>query len=200
MKVAKRIGVGFAVAIVVAAALQLAAPKAVRAVVSTFVTVANAPSNPVPVANSQNSSGFIQPLVTQDYDNLAHRPFAITQTCRFDLNGECNNMGITAFEHTASVIEEISGSCSFGSLNGSAQVEDIRLISTASGGGEAFVYFWPTWSIPGPATSRMVFGRQTHFVLNAASGRAVVTVGINTSTQSAGTCVYTYLGYTVDVP
>ena len=200
MKLLKRIGVGLAATIVVAAALQLAAPKAVRAVVSTFVTVANAPSNPVPVANSQNSSGFLQPLVTQDYDNLARRPFVITQTCRFDLNGECDNIGITAFEHTASVVEEISGSCSFNSNNGSAQVEDIRLISTASAGGEAFVYFWPTWSSPGPVISRMVFGRQTHFVLNAASGVALVKVTINTSTQSAGNCTYTYLGYTVNVP
>ncbi len=200
MTVAKRIGVGFAATIVVAAALQLVAPKAVRAVVSTFVTEGNAPSNPVPVANSQNSSGFLQPLLTQDYDNLAHRPFAITQTCRFDLNGECDNIGITAFEHTASVVEEISGSCSFSSLNGTAQVEDIRLISTASAGGEASVYFWPTWSAPGPVIGRMVFGRQTHFVLNAASGMALVKVTINTSTQSAGNCVYTYLGYTVNIP
>ena len=196
MKLSKRIGIGLAATIVVAAALQLVAPRAVRAVVSTFVTVANAPSNPVPVANSQNSSGFVQPLVTQDYDNLAHRPFAITQTCRFDLSGECENIGITAFEHTASVIEEVSGSCVFGS----AQVNDINLVAGSAAGGEVFVYFWPAWSLPGPETSRMVFGRQTHFVVNAASGRAVVNVSIDTSTQSVGNCTYTYLGYTVDIP
>ena len=148
MKLSKRMGMGLAATIVVAAALQLVAPRAVRAVVSTFVTVANAPSNPVPVANSQNSSGFMQPLVTQDYDNNAHRPFVTTQSCNFNLSGECQNIGITAFEHTASVIEEISGSCAF---NGSAQVTGIYLESgsPSGGGGPVFLYFWPAWTLPG---------------------------------------------------
>jgi hypothetical protein len=202
MKLSKRIGKALAATIVVAAALQLVAPKAVRAVVSTFVTVANTPTNPVPVGNAQNSSGFLQPLLTQDYDNLAHRPFAITQSCRFDITGLCLNVGISAFEHTASVIEEVSGFCSYNGANGTAQVTDIHLVTGASPGGgpgEVQVYFWPTWTIPNPVTGRMYFGRQTHFVVNAASGAAQMSVSLNTSTQSAGSCVYTYVGYVVDV-
>jgi len=52
MNIVRRIIVGLAGVVVVALAMELAAPKAVRAVVSTLVTVANTSANPVPVAGN----------------------------------------------------------------------------------------------------------------------------------------------------
>lgn len=51
MKVLRRIVVGLAGVVLVASALELVAPKAVQAVVSTLVTVSNTSANPVPNLN-----------------------------------------------------------------------------------------------------------------------------------------------------
>lgn len=56
MNVLRRIVVGLAGVVVVALAIELAAPKAVHALVSTLVTVTNTSANPVPVTGDVNAT------------------------------------------------------------------------------------------------------------------------------------------------
>jgi hypothetical protein len=58
MKVLRRIAMGIGGTVVVALVIGLAAPKTVRAVVSTLVTVVNTSANPVPNRDVDNSANF----------------------------------------------------------------------------------------------------------------------------------------------
>ncbi|MGC1290696.1 MAG: hypothetical protein WA855_05395 [Candidatus Acidiferrales bacterium] len=89
-------GAGMAGVLFLASAMALFAPKAVHAVVSTFVTVANTSSNPVP---------------TQSVDNPALQPFQATGTCN-SVGQQCSTSdffivpaGMTA------VVQDASGNC-----------------------------------------------------------------------------------------
>lgn len=55
MNVLRRIVLGIAAVVVVALALELVAPKAVRAVSNLFITVTNTSANPVPVLEDRES-------------------------------------------------------------------------------------------------------------------------------------------------
>jgi hypothetical protein len=71
MKLFKRILIGFGTILLLALSLQLVAPKAVHAVVSTLVTVANTSANPVPVAQAKtNYINLAFNTSTQGYDEL----------------------------------------------------------------------------------------------------------------------------------
>jgi len=103
MNVLRRITMGIGGTVVVALVIGLAAPKTVRAVVSTLVTVANTPANPVP---------------NRDVDNSANFPFS-SEVCIGDANF-CQGVtdGFTVPAATSSgvpvkrlIIESISGAC-----------------------------------------------------------------------------------------
>src|SRR5487761_260583 len=99
----QRIAMGIGGTVVVALVIGLAAPKTVRAVVSTLVTVANTPANPVP---------------TQSVDNPALHPFQAQANCTADISGTCTAdqfflipAGMTA------VVQYFSGECRIGDSN-----------------------------------------------------------------------------------
>jgi len=81
MNIMRRIVVGFGGVIVVALAIELAAPKAVHAIVSTLVTVANTSANPVPVTEGKD---------------LVQEPFA-TSICEDSGDSYCATTVSTAF-------------------------------------------------------------------------------------------------------
>ncbi|MGA2813468.1 MAG: hypothetical protein ABSG16_18865 [Candidatus Acidiferrum sp.] len=60
MKHLQRFLMGLGTVVLLAVSLQLAAPKAVHAVVSTLVTIANTPSNPVYTTDAVNSENLLQ--------------------------------------------------------------------------------------------------------------------------------------------
>jgi hypothetical protein len=71
MKLFKRFLMGLGTVLLLALSLQLVAPKAVHAVVSTLVTVANTSSNPVLVAQAKaNFINLAFNTTTQGYDQL----------------------------------------------------------------------------------------------------------------------------------
>jgi hypothetical protein len=53
MKMLRRFLIGLGTVLLLAVSLQIFAPKAVRAVVTTLVTVANTPANPVPIQQAK---------------------------------------------------------------------------------------------------------------------------------------------------
>ncbi len=73
--------------VVVAAALQLAAPRAVHAVVSALVTVANTSANPVPVVNATENPSQIMELYT-DADEGKTAAFAVVNPASGVFSGE----------------------------------------------------------------------------------------------------------------
>ncbi len=80
--VLKRIAMGVGGVVIVALLLALVAPKAVHAIVSTLVTVANTYSNPVPVAQAKaNYINLAYDSNTSGYDELladgTSTPFSI---------------------------------------------------------------------------------------------------------------------------
>jgi hypothetical protein len=82
MKLFKRFLMGLGTVLLLALSLQLVAPKAVHAVVSTLVTVANTSSNPVPVAQAKaNYINLAYDVNSQGYNELladgTSTPFSI---------------------------------------------------------------------------------------------------------------------------
>lgn len=65
MRIAKKLAHGLISVLALAAALQLIAPKAARAVVSTFVTVVNSPANPVTTLSSSQAPSQLMELYTE---------------------------------------------------------------------------------------------------------------------------------------
>lgn len=125
MNIVRRIVVGLAGVIVVALAIELAAPKAVHAIVSTLVTVANTSSNPVPtvavdtrsvnvvnaavpVTGNVNATLTGTPTVSLNgnvpvanpLDNNNNPSPLVTQPSArnfFQLEGSCTNSGAVCF-------------------------------------------------------------------------------------------------------
>jgi hypothetical protein len=115
MKIFKRFLMGIGTVVLLALSLQLVAPKAVHAVVSTLVTVANTPTNPVP---------------TREVDNPADYPFS-APLC-FGSSDFCGGAQAVVYVPTVTttglpikrlVIETVTGTCydslgEFGELAG----------------------------------------------------------------------------------
>ncbi len=74
MKILQRLLMGLGGVVLLAVSLQMVAPRTVHAVVSTLVTVANTPSNPVYTADAINSENLLQVtcnLPDTSYDGLS---------------------------------------------------------------------------------------------------------------------------------
>jgi hypothetical protein len=109
MNVLRKFLVGLGSLVVVALVLALAAPKTVRAVVSTLVTVSNTTSNPVPTADVYHSA-------TQ----------SVSLFCDFSLNTSCISLPPTGGPNVAYTVP----------AGQTLMVTDVE-ITTAGGGGNA---------------------------------------------------------------
>jgi len=121
MKLLKRVLMGFGTVLLLALSLQLLAPKAVHAVVSTLVTIANTTSNPVP---------------TLAVDNPAKTPFFASGICK-NVNGG-NQCGAQNFlpipPGVTAVVQDVSGFCRVLSGQGAAGVPVYTSLGSSNGG------------------------------------------------------------------
>jgi hypothetical protein len=99
MKSLKRLLMGLRTVLLLAVSLQLFAPRAVHAVVSTLVTAANTPSDPVYTTDAVNSENLLQ--VTR----------ALPQTSN-DGTGVPNKNCYTVPAGQRALVEQVDGICS----------------------------------------------------------------------------------------
>lgn len=211
MNVLRRIVLGLAGVVAVALAMQLAAPKAVQAIVSHFVTVDNTAANPVPVAgtvavsslpavqlsgnvNATVTNGPATPVPTFATDDPGRIPF---QAAEQDATA-CNGQGICFLQFGTVpaghriVIKHVSGA-----LFTAASSQTIVTVGPFNGAGLAFESFMVG---PGRGTGfpvETVFDQPVQFYFD--QGQAVE-VSLNaTSTFISGTsALMTLTGYELD--
>lgn len=168
------------------------APKAVHAVVSTLVTVANTAANPVPT-HSVDSAPLLQ-------------TFAVTGTCLLDsfspnLPVECRagNVLVIPLGMTA-VVQDISGNCRSFTYDGSVAPPPAQIDIFASGQAiqagdlELSTVFQNATTLGGATTATYVFARPgTLYVPSSATAQSA----INFSTVPAAptSCVVNLAGY-----
>jgi hypothetical protein len=99
MSILKKITIGFGGVVLAALLLALTAPKAVHAVVSTLVTVANTPTNPVYTTDAVNSENLLQVTCT-------------LPDTSFDGNSISNRSCYTVPAGQRALIEQVDGICS----------------------------------------------------------------------------------------
>lgn len=129
MNVVCKIVVGLAGTLVVALALQLAAPKAVHAVVSHFITVDNTAANPVPITGSVNVANTANMNVTNTPSVNVANTVPVTGTVAVNslppvqLGGSVNVTNATDAKGNPVLVTDsdaarnsflVSGNCSFG--------------------------------------------------------------------------------------
>lgn len=161
MKIAKKLAYGLAGVVALAAAIQLAAPRTVHAVVSTLVTVVGS----VAVTNPANSSGAPQPLVTQDSEHKAYLPFRMTTDCTFDVHHSCLNAVAQVTGTQVLVINDVSGTCSL-PPSGEMASSQVNLYDPSTGTAVSYA-FPPVSAGESPTQITFIFGRQTYIVLDS---------------------------------
>jgi hypothetical protein len=121
MKTFKRSLMGLGIVLLVAVSLQLFAPKAVHAIVSTLVTVANSSANPVP---------------TLAVDNPAKTPFFASATCKNSAGGDqCSAQNFLAVPAgMTAVVQDVSGYCRVQSGQGALGIPIYTTIGSFNGG------------------------------------------------------------------
>lgn len=186
MKWAKRIGKALAATIVLAAALQLAAPRAVHSAVAALVSVVGN----VAVTNPLNSSGGPQPLVVQDVASGAGAPVGFELSCEFD-GGICSSF---LPEHAwpdqnVVVITDISGTCTTNSGLVGTQA-DYRVASSATR-----LVVTPNLIANAGGNYYYTFGRQTNLLLNFTDGNAGLGFVADTLGNTTGGCIVSFAGY-----
>jgi hypothetical protein len=148
MKIFKRFLMGLGTVLLLALSLQLVAPKAVHAVVSTLVTVANTAADPVPVHSVDS-----QPQL-QTFDFLADCDAPAQQACTQTL-GQVPK-GMTA------VVQDVSADCFSSNINGVAGPPPGALTVSSIGAGVGGNLFLHSVFQQANATSaEYVFARQT---------------------------------------
>jgi hypothetical protein len=192
--VLKRAAIGLAGAGAMALVVLLAAPTAVRSAVATFVSVVG---NVASMNANDPNTGFPMPLLTKDYDLEAHTASMSTQTCTFGVFG-CQTPGLRAGLNSASVLEDISGTCTF---QGTVNTDDLAAIELLFGDPQSGqpvhpVYFSPTSEVSSSAGRTIYFGRPIHYVLNELTEPA--TLNVSLLAPGSGSCTVTYSGYNVD--
>ncbi len=117
----KRIAMGIGGVVVAAMLLAVAAPKAVHAIVSTLVTIANTPSNPVP---------------TLSVDNPAKTPFFATATWKDANSDQCLAEHFLAIPPgMTAVVQDVSGYCRVQDNEGALGIPIDTSIFSHNGGG-----------------------------------------------------------------
>jgi hypothetical protein len=109
MKLLQRFLMGLGTVLLLAVSLELFAPRAVHAVVSTLVTVANTPSNPVYTTDAINSENLLQVTCT------------LPETS-FDGNSISTRNCYTVPAGQRALIEQVDGICSTPTGSGVANV------------------------------------------------------------------------------
>jgi hypothetical protein len=94
VNVLRKVLVGLGSIVAVALVLTLAAPKTVRAIVSTLVTVSNTASNPVPTVSTDASTAFVE-----------------QGNCAAFVSNQCAASLYTVAAGQIAVIDSISGVC-----------------------------------------------------------------------------------------
>src|SRR5664279_2386824 len=116
----KRIAMAIGGVVVAALLLALVAPRAVHAIVSTLVTVANTSSNPVP---------------TLSVDNPAKRPFFASSTCKIYSSDECQAQDFLAIPPgMTAVVQDVSGYCRVRDDGGALAIPIYTTIFSHNGG------------------------------------------------------------------
>ncbi len=153
MKFLQRFLMGLGTILLLALALQLVAPKAVHAVVSTLVTVANTATNPVPVHSVDSPA----PLQT----------FEVVQACAATNVGDlCSSSLLDVPLGMTAVVQDVSGLCESPTPNGAAPTPPGPIISVAAtrGGFLLGALVLPASLQTNTQTvTAYVFGRQTTF-------------------------------------
>lgn len=229
MKTLKRIAWGLGVILVIATSLQLAAPKAVHAVISTLVTVANTAANPVPVTGTVAIAGTpavnvasmppvsVGPLtvsgplpVTNPLDELGFQQPLVTQD---------SNLGV---RQAFLIADHCSGLNCLGASGISvptgfaAVVEDLSGSCTTNNGFiyDAYLFIEDPANpiqvdVPvtitlnrGSGINHFAFGRPVHVVLKAGSTAYLLALGQPATDASSGegSCNFSYSGYYVSLP
>lgn len=157
MNIIRRIVVGFAGVIVVALAIELAAPKAVHALVSTLVTVANPSTNPVQVreVNNHVDEFFAISLFARESGPAISADLAFFENIAGPLPGPSGDSFTVAATDAAGnpvealVINYVSGECYDSSpqsapglarqsavnpVNGQSQIVNLFTVSPSVGG------------------------------------------------------------------
>jgi hypothetical protein len=152
MKIFKRFLMGIGTVVLLALSLQLVAPKAVHAVVSTLVTIANTPANPVPIRDVADPTNFPYSAELCAEANVG--------SCDPSLSQAFVVPSVTSTGNTVKqlVIEYVSGSCTFDTtvplfLDGvylvSANPNDTNNPSSPDQPTGQFVFVYGTSHIPG---------------------------------------------------
>jgi hypothetical protein len=181
MKLLQRFLMGLGTALLLAVSLQFFAPKAVHAVVSTLVTVANTAANPVPMHSVDT------PPLLQTFSGLADCSAPAQQVCT-------STLGVVPSGMTA-VIQDVSGTCSANNLNGTPAPPpgSLQIFSIGAFTGGTLILNSVFQSASSTQTE-YVFGRQTTFYLPSSNlGQATIEFTV-TSPASIG-CQVNIQGY-----
>jgi hypothetical protein len=120
MKILTRMLAAIGSVLLLALSLQLVAPKAVHAVVSTLVTVANTAANPVPV-HSVDAAPQLQ-------------AFEISSECNSAAFSPCGGQLMRVPTGLTAVVQDVSGFCSMANVNGAPAPPPSDVAVTAYGG------------------------------------------------------------------
>jgi hypothetical protein len=172
--------------VVIAAAVQLAAPRAVHSAVVALVSVVGN----VPVANPITSSGGPQPLVVQD--GGISQPFSQQAICFFaDQTCSVSLGGIPAGKTL--VVRDVSGDCT---------TVQPALITIVVLNIESSKFLTQTWLSVSNANfvggaAEVVFGRETYQVVTDSSA-TLNFLAETTSNSTGGSCTSNVSGYLVN--
>jgi len=119
MNVIRKVVVGLAGVVVVALAIELAAPKAVRALVSTLVTVANTSANPVPTmaVDTRNVNVVNTPSVSVSSLPAVQLNGAISATVSNPTDGSGNPIPLVTKDADNAARHPFTATCSANNLH-----------------------------------------------------------------------------------
>jgi hypothetical protein len=192
MKLLQRLLVGLGTMLLLALSLQLVAPKAVHAVVSTLVTVANTAANPVPV-HSVDSAPLVQTFQASGSCFLDSFSPNLPVACR------AGNVLLVPLGMTA-VVQDISGNCRSFTYDGNpapppAQIDVFvsgQVVDT--GDLELNTVFQNATTLGGATTTTYVFGRQvTLYIPSSATAQSAI--NFSTVPAAATSCSVNLAGY-----
>lgn len=224
MNIVRRIVVGLAGIVVVALAMELAAPKAVHALVSTLVTVSNGAGNPVsvtgtvavsslpavqlsgtptvslngnvPVANPLDGSGNPIPLVTQNPVSASNAFDTINQCLVSSGRFVCSGTAYAVPAGKMAVIQSASSSCQ---LSAGENMTEININYTSPSGASETAYMQP-----GPLLAHfsgdfvsLSEERLTAYAIGGSSGSTINFLFLINGGNS-GDCFFQLAGYLVN--
>lgn len=185
MKLFKRFLMGLGTVLLLALSLQLVAPKAVHAVVSTLVTVANTAANPVPT-HSVDSPPLLQTFSAVASCNVS----GLDQTCHGNLLTV--PLGMTA------VVTDVSGVCDLTSVNGATAPPPGNLYVASAGSGldGGRLLLSSVFQYADASADEYVFGRQTNVYFQSTNaGQAVIYFNIESKSPNNTDCGVIIGGY-----